>query len=91
MGIREFLQAKKREHKPNTETVYHEDDMKMAFQVPGDSMSDAFKGLVQEAKTEYGEEKPEVSAEPVKSEEADETDRIPLAPATTRGFSISRI
>ena len=95
MGIREFLQAKKREHKPNTETVYHEDDMKMAFQVPGDSMSDAFKGLVQEAKTEYDGEKPEVSAEPVKSdmksEEADETDRIPLAPATTRLFDFKNL
>lgn len=95
MGIREFLQAKKREHKPNTETVYHEDDMKMAFQVPGDSMSDAFKSLAQEAKTEYGGEKPEVSAAPVKSdtksEEADETDRIPLAPATTRLFDFKNL
>ena len=58
-------------------------------------MSDAFKGLVQEAKTEYDGEKPEVSAEPVKSdmksEEADETDRIPLAPATTRLFDFKNL
>ena len=45
MGIREFLQAKKREHKPNTETVYHEDDMKMAFQVPGDRHERCFQRL----------------------------------------------
>lgn len=73
----------------------------MAFQVPGDSMSDAFKGLVQEAKTEYGEKKPEASEVPVvpsvpskddaKPEDAEEADRIPLAPATTRLFDFKNL